>query len=353
MSTYRLTVLIVLIVWPLVAKAEDQQRGEIRFQAALEALENGDCAPQHALLIYQNNQLELERYWPGEGRLGKQEFGPDTLHDLRSCSKSVVGLLVGMAVDDGTLPPPTTPAHLLFPKQTVSEAHRSITLSHLLHMTDGLLWDQNTHDESKNDERQLETSLDPIGYIWSRPMVRVPGAKFHYNSGATALLAGAIQRKSGLTIDRYAAKKLFGPLGIEKWDWLVDADLQPGAHYGLRLAPPDMVKIGRLVLQEGQWKDRQLVPKDWIRAMSNLHQKPEHRYGYQWWLDRFALGERVIQVTSAYGKGGQKIFVIPEAHAVVVFTAGHFNDNKAAGSSNKLFKEHILPALFARVPSGS
>ena len=344
MTSRRLLSLSMLLLCPLLGQSQDTP-GEVRFKAALDALENGECAPQHALLIYQKGQLELERYWPGVGRLGKQDFGPDTLHDLRSCSKSVVGLLVGIAIADGTLPPLSTPAHSLFPKRTVSESHQAITLGHLLHMTDGLAWDQNTQDEKRNDEWQLESSADPIGYVWSRPMARTPGAEFHYNSGATALLAGAIQRKTGMTIERYAAKKLFAPLSIEKWDWLVDADLQPGAHYGLRLAPPDMLKMGRLVLQNGRWMDRQLVPKSWIRAMSDHSEKPKRRYGFQWWLDDYQLGEREIHVTAAYGKGGQKIFVIPKAQAVVVFTAGHFNDHRAAGTSNKLFRKQILPVL--------
>ena len=219
MRRSRLTAVIVLITWPLLVNAEEQQPGEVRFKAALDALERAEFATQHALLVYQNDELELERYWPGVGRLGKQDFGPNVLHDLRSCSKSVVGLLVGVAIKEGALPAVTTPAHTLYPKQVVSKAHRAITLEHLLHMTDGLAWDQNTSEERKNDERQLESSVDSISYIWSRPMARKPGAKFHYNSGATALLAGAIQRKSGMNIERYAAEKLFEPLGIKKWDW--------------------------------------------------------------------------------------------------------------------------------------
>ena len=146
------------------------------------------------------------------------KFGPDELHGTRSCSKSVVSLLVGIAIGEGLLPAIDTPAYKLFPnlelekQPTWTEAHRAITLEHLLTMRAGLEWDHATN------ERELEASPNVAAYVWSRPMSDTPGEKFNYNSGATGLLSRAIGRAFGKDVEQYAAERLFGPLGITKWE---------------------------------------------------------------------------------------------------------------------------------------
>lgn len=313
--------------------------------------------PQHALLIFQNGELLLEQYWRGEdlvyGEKQDRDFGPDDLHGTRSCSKSVVGLLVGIAVHECLLPSLDTPAFALFPdlkletRETFTDTHRTITLKHLLTMTDGLDWQQHESKDHVNNESKLEGSTDAAAYVWSQSIKRVPGETFNYNSGATALLARAVKRASGKNIEEYAAEELFRPLQIKNWEWLKDSDGEPAAHFGLRLTPRDMAKIGQLVLQNGKWKGQQVVPNSWIIAMSD-HKNRTRRYGYQWWLEEFPVGDRIAEAVVAYGKGGQTIFVLPQQRAVVVLTAGHYDDSKAAGARNALLKDRILPELMAR-----
>ena len=327
------------------------------FQTTMDALEKGQVPPQHSLLILQNGEFLLERYWPGDdlvyGVKKHREFGPDELHGTRSCTKSVVGLLVGIAVHDGLLPSLDTPAFSLFPdlnlesRDDFSRAHRAITLRHLLTMTDGLDWQQHASEDHPNNEAELESSSDVAAYVWSQPMRGIPGETFNYNSGATALLARAVKRASGKNIEEYAAEKLFGPLEINTWEWLYDNDGEPAAHFGLRLKPRDMAKIGQLVLQDGKWDGVQIVPYSWVTAMSDDRNR-KRRYGYQWWLEEFAVGEKVAKAVVAYGKGGQTIFVLPQQESVVVLTAGHYDDNKAAGARKDILKQLILPELVAR-----
>jgi CubicO group peptidase (beta-lactamase class C family) len=70
---------------------------------------------QHGLLMLRDGRVALERYFEGEdqtrgvGAVGRVSFKPDTMHDLRSCSKSIVGLLYGIALQRGKVPPPETP----------------------------------------------------------------------------------------------------------------------------------------------------------------------------------------------------------------------------------------------------
>ena len=322
------------------------------FQNAVDALENGEFPPQHSLLIFQDNELALEKYWNGPdlvyGKQQDRQFGPDELHGTRSCSKSVVSLLVGIAIGEGLLPAVDTPAYKLFrdlesdEKGTFTEAHRTITLEHLLTMRAGIQWKHETH------EPELEGAADVAAYVWSRPMSNdAPGEKFNYNSGATALLSRAVGRAFGKNIEKYAAEKLFGPLGIKKWEWLQDQDREPAGHFGLRLRPRDMVKIGRLVLQQGKWDGKQVVPASYIDDLSNHHSRTR-KYGYQWWLGEVRVREQVATTIAAHGRGGQTIFVLPDQNAVAVLTAGHYNDNDAAGAGTSFLKKKVLPELMSR-----
>ena len=211
-------------------------------------------------------------------------------------------------------------------------------------MTDGFQWNQNPKDGGINNEAQLEIAKDGIEYIWSLPMAREPGESFNYNSGATALLAGAIQRASGVDIEAFAAKTLFEPLGITHWEWMRDADKTPGAFWGLRLTARDMLKIGRLVLQRGEWQGCQIVSPKWIDATSE-RKGGKRRFGYQWWLEERTIGKHVVPSVEAAGKGGQMIHVFPDQDAVVVVTAGHYENRDGARTWFDLLKKQIIPEL--------
>ncbi|MEM7385608.1 MAG: serine hydrolase [Verrucomicrobiota bacterium] len=331
------------------------------FQDAVDALTRGDYPAQHALLIFQADALALEQYWDGPdlvyGEKKNRIFGPDSLHGTRSCSKSVFGLVADIAVDEGLLPEVGTPAHKLFPdlklhqQPTFTEAHRAITLEHLLDMKVGMDWQQHQSPDHPNNEAELEQATNGAAYVWSQPMKSTPGKRFNYHSGATALLARAITRATGGDFEKYTAEKLFTPLGIKKWEWLRDNDREVGAHFGLRLRPRDMVKIGRLVLQDGKWDGQQIVPRSWIEAMSD-HRNRTRKYRYQWWLKSFELGEQKAESIVAYGKGGQTIYVLPDQEAIVVLTAGHYDNHEAAGKRDSFLQEVILPELLrARHPA--
>lgn len=343
----------------LEASSKDLKRA---LNLAIESTANGEFARQHSILIFKEGELVVERYWSGkDGWRGEREFGVDSLHDLRSCSKSVVGLLVGIAIEEKLIPADlTVRAHTLFPDKkfdhngALSQGHRSIALEHLLNMTDGLDWQQHESHDHANNEAKMEASLDSVNYVWSQPMQQRPGTEFNYNSGATALLAGAIKRAAGKDVEQYAAEKLFKPMDINQWEWMRGSDKEPAAHFGLRMTSRAMLKIGRLILQKGKWNGKQLVPETWIEATID-HRNGSRKFANQWWLENFLAGDkkdRKDRAVVAYGKGGQDIFVLPEHNAVAVFTAGHYDDGNAASDSIRFFKRKIIP-LLAPVESGS
>ena len=114
------------------------------------------------------------------------------------------------------------------------------------------------------------------------------------------------------------------------------------------LKAQDLAKIGTLFLEEGKWKDRQVVPKDWVRSSispkaTNLY--PEESidvgYGYQWWTERYENGTHLF---SANGYGGQYLMVVPDENIFVVFNGWNINEQPEKSTFDALFNS-ILPAL--------
>ena len=154
----------------------------------------------HSLLVWQRGTLLMEHYRSSRDKpIGswfarEVQFGPDVLHDMRSISKSVVGLLVGQAIARGELAL-AQPVLELFPELADLRAgpQAAITVEHLLTMSSGLAWAEevSTYGSNANDEQRLFFDAAPARYILDRPLVAAPGALWHYNGGLTALLAEA------------------------------------------------------------------------------------------------------------------------------------------------------------------
>jgi CubicO group peptidase (beta-lactamase class C family) len=314
--------------------------------AVLSSVAGGDDNV-HAVLVERRGRLVAELYRAGRDRTisvryGIDPFAPDVpfdaerLHDVRSVSKSVVGLLVGIARRDGRVPDLGTPALSLFPElaELRGGERDAITLEHLLSMTSGLDWNEWDAGPLTSDELRLLWRAEPARFLFDRRLVAPPGTVFNYNGGGTAVLAELLERSSGRPLVELARQQLFEPLGITRWEWVRDLRDRPMAYAGLRLRPRDMAKLGRLVLERGRWHGREVVPEAWVeeslraQVVTGLEIAPDASgtlgYGYQWWTGRVPWRERSLTWSAALGNGGQRIFVVPELDLVVVTTAGDY-----------------------------
>ena len=116
----------------------------------------------------------------GRAPLGTVVFGPDVPHDLRSVSKSVVGLAYGIALAAGKVPPPEAKLYEQFPEYSdlASQPGRDrLTIHHVLSMTLGLDWDELTipYGDPRNAENAMEAAPDRYRFILERPIVGEPG----------------------------------------------------------------------------------------------------------------------------------------------------------------------------------
>ncbi len=179
----------------------------------------------HGLVVLRNDRLVLERYFEGEdnargiGPIGQVASSPTRMHDLRSCSKSIVGLLYGIALQQGKVPPPEAPLFSAFPEYADlagKDGRDRLTIQHVLTMTMGTDWDESSlpYSDPRNSEIAMDNAPDRYRYILERRVVDTPGAHWTYCGGATALLARIIAKGTGKTLHEFARENLFDPLGM-------------------------------------------------------------------------------------------------------------------------------------------
>ena len=336
--------------------------GDGDFASRLAQMEkDGRVFGLHVLLVAKGGRVLFEHYGIGEDEnrgvpLGTVTFGPTMLHDQRSVSKSIVGLLYGIALADGRVPPPEAKLYSQFPQfpDLASQPGRElITIAHVLSMTMGIEWDELTipYPDPRNSEIAMEAASDRYRYVLACPIVGPPGAKWTYNGGATALLGHLIAKGTGEKLPDYARRVLFDPLGMGPSEWSIGRDGEPRAASGLRMLPPDLLRVGQMVLAKGAWQGRQLVPAKWIEQSTSLAVTIEgpSGYGWHWYLGSLpagppARGERLI---GAAGWGGQRLYLIPDLDLVVAMNAGNYWRSGADQRrvADTLMRELVLPAV--------
>jgi CubicO group peptidase (beta-lactamase class C family) len=343
--------------WAVVAPGEVGLDGQ-RLCALAERLEGAPGDNVHAVLVARRGRLAFERYFAGEdqrwGRpLGRIGFGPDTLHDLRSVTKTVVALLVGIAVARGNLEGVDEPVTRFFPEYADLRGPERdrIRLRHLLTMSAGLAWDEIIpYSDPANSERQMSAAPDPYRYALEQPVVAPPGERYLYSGGSTALLAAVVQKATGRKLDAFAREALLEPLGVSEADWIRYPSGQGDvvAASGLRLRPRDMAKIGQLFLSGGLWNGSRVVSSAWLDAAVSSQisaASPGAFYGYQSWLGRSLVAGREVRWAAAVGLGGQRIFVVQEAELVVVTTAGLYASGRQGPVTLEVLNRYVLPAV--------
>src|SRR5690349_5885253 len=294
----------------------------------------------HAVLVARNGMLVYERYFKGPDELPGIFYGKrveevtvdaDTLHNMKSVSKSVASLTVGIALDCGLIRSVDEPIFSFFPELAdlrTPEKDR-LLLRHALTMTMGLQWIEATPDtgDENNDEARMHRAADPCRYVLGLPTTAPAGEEFFYNTGALTLVSAIVRKATGRPLDELARSALFEPLGISPVQWSrVKGDSDAGG--GLRLRPRDMAKLGQFVLAGGRWNGRQIVSKRWIETSTapKLTATDDQSYGYLWWLGQSRHNRRVVQWIGALGRGGQSIRIVPELDLVVAVTAGYYQD---------------------------
>jgi CubicO group peptidase (beta-lactamase class C family) len=249
------------------------------------------------------------------------------LHTLQSVTKTVTSVVIGTAIARGDFPSIDTPVLRFFDTtkvQNIDDRKRRLTVRHLLTMTGGFDWNENLpYIDPRNNAVAMEASHDWVNYTINLPMAREPGTEFNYSSGETELLAHIFHVATGVDVEEYAARHLFGPLGIDHWYWkriptgLIDTE------GGLYLEARDLAKIWYLFLKNGEWNGQRIVTPEWVKTSTTPAVQVGNRpgsaqYGLKWWLWKNPADTTRL-VWSGSGFGGQLPMAFPERDLVVVF----------------------------------
>jgi CubicO group peptidase (beta-lactamase class C family) len=350
--------------WP-TASAADVGMQTASFVTLMNDLSRQTAHNVHGIVVARNGKLVFEEYFSGEEMdirgqtvlYVQKTFDRNTPHFLASASKSVTSLLIGIALDKGTLPGVDRTMFSFFPEYANlgTPQKNSITISHMLTMSSGIPWDEGyPFDDPRNDLVSMVGSQDPIGFVLAKQLTASPGVQFLYNSGTTNLLGEIVRRKSGQILNNFADQYLFAPLGIASHTWVGCAQ-KPDvalASSGLYITPREMAKIGQVCLQKGVWNGNRIVSENWVNESTLQHiQVPANQnpmpklitgYGFQWWLGTFATGNSSVYF--AAGLGGQYIFVFPSKDMVVVMTGGAYR-TQAYEIFYDVVNNYILPSL--------
>lgn len=283
-----------------------------------------------AFLVIQHDSVVYEEYRDGWN---------DTLtSNLYSATKSIVSLLVGVALDEGKIGSLDDPIGKYIPAFAEGEKGK-VTIRHLLTMSGGLSWDESysslfsvtTHGYYGNDLYELATGLEAVDE---------PGRQFSYRSGDTQLLAFVVEAATGVSLSDYAEEKLWRPMqACRDAYWLVDKEGgDEKAFCCFHTTARDVARFARLMLREGNWNGRQLVSQAYMReAMSpatyllnEWGTGPLDYYGFQIWVMHYR-GE-----VNPYLRGmlGQYIVAMPERDAILV-RLGHKQEKVYVEETNR------------------
>lgn len=293
-----------------------------------------------SLLVVRDGKLVLEAY-------ARSPSDRDVKRNIQSVTKSVTSLMFGIARGHGDFQDLDQTLYSILPQDFDEDvAKRAITLRHLLTMRSGIGFD----NDDFTTEMLMDRPRNQARYILHKPLVSVPGSIFYYRDADAQLISSAFEAVTGQSLLEVASGSLFAALGIEDFFWEANVDGTSLGAIALFLRPRDLAKLGQLALQRGRWGGAQVVPEDWIDASTTVQSTtddPEFDYGYYWWI----VPE--LDAFTAWGHGGQFIFVVPSFELVVALTSLPSVDDDSFGTTLPRFlplARKIIASIETRDP---
>ena len=291
-----------------------------------------------SVIVIRHGYIVYEKYF-------RAPWNKDRIHNIYSCTKSVMGSLVGIAVQQGKIKSLNDKMLHYFPNRTIQnldERKKSITLLNLMTMKGGFDWAERTYPYSdpRNPWIQALRSNDTIQFVLDRPMATQPGTVWAYNGGYSQIFSAIVTDKTGMNTMEFAKKNLFSPLGITKFIWRTDRQGLYDAGGGLSMTPRDMAKYGYLIMNKGMWDGKQIIPADFVAESIKTQTtfNANSGYGYEsWWtipLDGYYY---------AAGIRGQRIYVM-EKQDMVVVTTGNLPEDSQAETKVRKIAQYALSA---------
>lgn len=300
-------------------------------------------------IAYQGN-LVFEKYYNGSNNT--------TLHNTRSATKTITGMLIGCLIDDKKLQSEKEFAVKYSKRKNIyypDTRKNNISIEDLLTMS-SLLECDDWNQFSRGNEEKMYLIEDWVKFYWDLPIKGFPewttqpqdskyGRSFSYCTAGVVVLGDIINNITG-NLEEYAKESLFKKLGISNYHWQITPIDFPMTGGGLGLQSRDLLKFGQLYLDHGKWNGKQIISKDWVNKSitpkARIDFGPGFDYGYLWWISDFD-NEKAFYMT---GTGGNKVVAFPELELVVVLTSTFYNGGmESHNQTTKLLNDYIVPEI--------
>jgi len=278
---------------------------------------------------YKDNKVVYSDEW--------NEYKKDDTCHIMSATKSVIALLIGIAVDKGFINSINEKVLTFFPEYQIKRGEKTIqdiTIRHLLTMKAPYKCKGEPWTKVCSSEDWTKTSLDLLG-----------GRKgltdeFNYQTVCLHILSGILYKATNMLTVDFTNEYLFEPSGIKPHTnyyaktaeehkhftmckepktniWFCDPTDIATSGYGLCLSAEDMAKIGLLCLNEGNYDNKQIISSEWIKEIFGITHRCNEKfanmsYGYLWWI----IDEKK-EIYSAVGNSGNVIYINKPKNIVI------------------------------------
>jgi len=285
-----------------------------------------------SFLLIQHGKVVAEHYFDNHSK--------KTLSNSFSGSKSVVGLLIGIAVDKGMIKSLDEPISRYL--DFIAAKDSNVTIRHLLGMTSDIDWSE-SGSNPLSDNAEAYYGSDLLSIMKKQPFKGSPNKVFDYASGNSQLLGFILEKATGQKVADFMSENLWKKINAET-DALWSLDSEEGmekAFCCLYSTTRDYARLGQLILNKGTWGGDTIISSAMLTEITTNYvlegNKENHRYGLHYWI----LNDPAHKVIYARGIKGQYIISIPDLDVVIVRT-GHKRLDKAGEENIKSGEDYMI-----------
>lgn len=293
-----------------------------------------------AIIVVHKGVVQLERYFGGTTA--------DSAFSSHSFAKTLAAVAIGAALRDGRIQSLDQPASTWLPEWR-DPARQAITLRQLLSMSGGFRTPLST--DPGHRYMQMHYGSDVAAIVHSAPVVYPPGQGFAYDNDNLHPLGLVIERATGMPYAQYVSQRVWQPLGATDADILMDREGGRAMMYCCTWSlPRDWVRLGQMLLQQGQWQGRSVLDAGYVQAMQQPSVANKH-FGLQLvlgagWQDArlsrrkgaeqdFGIAPAASDIAYLTGAGGLQLTLVPSEQLLIL----------RVGKGSPAWRDHVLPNL--------
>ncbi len=298
-----------------------------------------------SVVVIKDGKLLLEEYFNKADR--------STMHDTRSVGKSFTSTMMGIAIQEGYIKDENQTLNKFYDlKQFANYSPKkdSVKIKDLLRMSSAFNGSDSDDASPGNEENMYPTeNWVKFGLDLGMDDKKVSGNQWDYFTVGVVLLGDILNKSVPESLEKYAEKKLFGPLGIKNYQWQYTPQKVVNTAGGLKMSTLDFARYGQLYQNKGVWNGKQIIPQNWVSKTFTRYLpipgRTNEYYGYLFWNKTFTINGKDYETFYCTGNGGSKIYIFKDIPLTVVITAKAYSRAYAHPQVDRMMKEYILPAV--------